>query len=196
MPLKFYYSPMSTAEVTHAVFAELEHGQPNPLAERVNVNIPEGEAKTAQFLSEVNPNGLVPAIVQDGVTIWESAAITIYLGETFGVNRKVNGISAPLFPEAGARRGEAMKWIVWPNLHLASHTLSLHDGQPPEIKVCSAYLHPFPDASGVLTETRHWKAAQGPPLQSLLMCWMVLLPGGTTCSDQSTRWQIRMYGVL
>ncbi|KAI6779371.1 uncharacterized protein J7T54_000469 [Emericellopsis cladophorae] len=134
MPLKFYYSPMSSADVTRAVIAELEHGQSEPLAETVNVKITEGEAKTETFLSKVNPNGLVPVIVHDGVTIWESAAITIYLGETFGVDRKVEGVRTPLFPEAGTLRGEAMKWIVWPNLHLAAHTLPLHDGQPPEIK--------------------------------------------------------------
>ncbi|KAJ6780164.1 hypothetical protein PWT90_01980 [Aphanocladium album] len=134
MPIKFYFSPMSSAEVTRAVLAELEHGQSEPLAETINVKITEGEAKTDKFLSEVNPNGLVPVIVHDGVAIWESAAITIYLAETFGVNRKVDGVSAPLFPESGTRRGEAMKWIVWPNLHLAAHTLPLYDGQPPEVK--------------------------------------------------------------
>ncbi|KAJ3495877.1 hypothetical protein NLG97_g3066 [Lecanicillium saksenae] len=129
MPLKFYFSPMSSAEVTRAVLAELEHGQGGPLAETINVKITEGEAKTDQFLAEVNPNGLVPVIVHDGVTIWESAAITMYLGETFGVDRKVDGVSAPLFPEPGTRRGEAMKWIVWPNLHLAAHTLALYDAK-------------------------------------------------------------------
>lgn len=135
MAIKFYFSPMSTAEVTHAVFAELNHGQAEPLAEVINVKIPDGEAKTEQFLAEVNPNGLVPAIVHDGVTIWESAAITIYLGETFGVDRKVDGANAPLFPAAGPLRGEAMKWIVWANTHLAAHTLSLHENQPAEIRV-------------------------------------------------------------
>ena len=44
--------------------------------------------------------------------IWESAAITMYLGEMFGVD-------AGLYPPPGPRRGEAMKWIVWANVNVA-----------------------------------------------------------------------------
>jgi glutathione S-transferase len=43
--------------------------------------------------------------------IWESAAITMYLGETFGVEKK-------LYPAPGPQRGEAMKWVVWTNVTL------------------------------------------------------------------------------
>ncbi|HEX5035143.1 MAG TPA: glutathione S-transferase family protein, partial [bacterium] len=58
-----------------------------------------------------NPNGVVPLIVHDGTPIWESAAITMYLGEVFGVEAK-------LYPELGPKRGEAMKWIAWGNVTL------------------------------------------------------------------------------
>ena len=51
----------------------------------------------------------MPCIVHDGTPIWESAAITIYLGELFGTAKK-------LWPEAGPRRGEAMKRVVWTNV--------------------------------------------------------------------------------
>jgi glutathione S-transferase len=54
----------------------------------------------------------IPVIVHDGEIIWESAAITIYLGETFGVD-------AGLWPQAGKLRGRAMKWVVWGNVTLA-----------------------------------------------------------------------------
>jgi glutathione S-transferase len=50
--------------------------------------------------------------VHDGEVIWESAAITIYLGETFGVE-------AGLWPAAGKLRGRAVKWVVWGNCTLA-----------------------------------------------------------------------------
>ena len=53
----------------------------------------------------------ITTLVHDGVAIWESAAITIYLGETFGEKAK-------LWPAAGPKRGEAMKWIVWTNVTL------------------------------------------------------------------------------
>jgi glutathione S-transferase len=50
-------------------------------------------------------------IVHDGTAIFESAAITMYLGETFGVEKK-------LYPAPGPKRGEAMKWITWTNVTL------------------------------------------------------------------------------
>lgn len=106
MSLTFYFAPMSTASVTHAVLAELDI----PF-ERVTLDIPARATSTPEFLA-INPNGQVPAIVHDGTAIWESAAITLYLGEMFGVD-------AGLYPKPGAKRGEAMKWVVWANVKLA-----------------------------------------------------------------------------
>ena len=96
---------MSTATLTSIVIEEL--GIP---CERKQLDLKAGDTKTPTFLA-VNPNAKVPTIVHDGVAIWESAAITMYLGEQFGVERG-------LYPAAGPRRGEAMKWIVWTNVTL------------------------------------------------------------------------------
>jgi glutathione S-transferase len=106
MSLSFYYAPYSTASITEAVIAEL-----GMTCDRVKLDIDAGETRTADFLA-INPNGRVPAIVHDGIAIWESAAITLYLGETFGVD-------AGLYPKPGPMRGAAMKWIVWTNVALA-----------------------------------------------------------------------------
>jgi len=97
---------MSTSSVTEAVLAEL--GIP---CERVKLNISAGDTKKPDFL-KINPNGRVPAIVHEGTPIWESSAITMYLGEIFGVD-------ANLYPAPGLKRGEAMKWITWSNVTLA-----------------------------------------------------------------------------
>jgi glutathione S-transferase len=105
MSLIFYYAPMSTASLTELVLEEL--GVP---CEKVKVDIQKGGNKTPEFLA-LNPNGRVPCIVHDGKSLWESAAITMYLGETFGVERG-------LYPAPGLRRGEAMQWIVWTNVTL------------------------------------------------------------------------------
>jgi glutathione S-transferase len=59
----------------------------------------------------VNPNLKVPVLVHDGHAIFESAAIQIYLGETFGVEKG-------LYPAPGPARGDAMKWLVWANVSL------------------------------------------------------------------------------
>lgn len=105
MSLIFYYAPMSTASLTQLVIEEL--GVP---CEKIKVSFDAGDTKKPEFL-KLNPNGKVPLIVHDGTPIWESAAITMYLGEQFGVDKK-------LYPAPGPKRGEAMKWIAWTNVTL------------------------------------------------------------------------------
>lgn len=105
MTLTFYYAPMSTATLTHLVLEEL--GVP---FEKVKLDLQKGETKTAEY-KKINPNGRVPCVVHDGVAIWESAALTMYLGETFGVE-------GGLYPPPGTRRGQAMMWIAWTNASL------------------------------------------------------------------------------
>ncbi|KAL9609006.1 MAG: hypothetical protein Q9167_006192 [Letrouitia subvulpina] len=111
MSLTFYHSPNSTSNVTVAILAELTSLTPPSLTvKQIDLSISRRETRSSEYLS-VNPNGRVPAIVHDGVTVWESAAITMYLGEVFGVDRG-------LYPSLGPQRGEAMKWIVWTNTTL------------------------------------------------------------------------------
>jgi glutathione S-transferase len=121
MSLTFYFAPMSTASITEAVLAEL--AIPFDL---VTLNISIGDTKKPEFL-KVNPNGRVPAIVHEGVAIWESSAITMYLGEVFGVD-------ANLYPAAGPKRGEAMKWIAWGNVTLAEPASRLFASLPSEMQ--------------------------------------------------------------
>ncbi len=105
MSLIFYYSPQSSATPIHWTLEEL--GIPY---EKVHIDLKAHQNKQPAFL-KINPNGKVPVIVHDGVAIFESAAIQIYLGEMFGVEKG-------LFPAPGPKRGEAMKWIVWCNVSL------------------------------------------------------------------------------
>lgn len=118
MSLTFYYAPMSTASITEAVLAEL--GTP---CERVKLDISAGDTRKPDFL-KVNPNGRVPVIVHEGTSIWESSAITMYLGEVFGVD-------AGLYPTPGPKRGEAMKWIAWSNVTLGEAINRLSASLPP-----------------------------------------------------------------
>jgi glutathione S-transferase len=117
MSLVFYGAPMSTASITEAVLAELDVPH-----ERRMLEIGPHGTQSAEFL-KVNPNGRVPAIVHDGTALWESAAITLYLGECFGVERG-------LFPAPGAGRGRAMSWVVWSNVALAEAGSRLASAMP------------------------------------------------------------------
>ncbi len=106
MSLTFYYSPMSTAMITDVVLEELDMP-----CERVVIDLKKNQTHTPQYLG-LNPNGKVPLLVHDGTPIWESVAITLYLGEIFGVARG-------LYPVPGPERGAAMKWVAWANVTLA-----------------------------------------------------------------------------
>jgi glutathione S-transferase len=105
MSLVFYYAPYSSASSVHWALEEL--GIPY---EKVQMDLQAGDTKKPDFL-KINPNGMVPTIVHDGVAIFESVAIMIHLGETFGVEKK-------LYPPPGLERSQAVKWIVWFNVSL------------------------------------------------------------------------------
>ncbi|MCW8962283.1 MAG: glutathione S-transferase family protein [Gammaproteobacteria bacterium] len=49
---------------------------------RIPVDVKAGENKTSEFL-EMNPNGLVPVLTDGATTIYDSAAILVYLAKTY-----------------------------------------------------------------------------------------------------------------
>lgn len=82
-----------------------------------------GELKTPEYLA-INPRGKVPAIVDDGFAIWESAAIVEYLDQAYPDS------GAPLFPRdareaATVRRlvREADQYVQPPMERLVDHIL-------------------------------------------------------------------------
>jgi glutathione S-transferase len=100
-----YYAPNSTATITRVVLEEL--GVPY---DKVKLDLRAGDAKKADFV-RLNPNAKVPLLVHDGEPIFESVAITIHLGETYGVDKG-------LFPPPGVKRAAALKWLVWTHVTL------------------------------------------------------------------------------
>jgi glutathione S-transferase len=72
--------------------------------EIIPVNLMKGEQKNPEYL-KLNPNGKVPTLVDDGLVMWESVAILLYLAEKFP--------AANLLPKAAADRARAFQWSVW-----------------------------------------------------------------------------------
>lgn len=66
------------------------------------VNIGKDEQHQPGFLA-VNPNGKIPALVDDGLAIFESGAILIHLAEKFG----------RFFPASGPQRALALQWLFF-----------------------------------------------------------------------------------
>jgi glutathione S-transferase len=100
MQIVLYYAPMSSA--TRVYWALEELGVP---FEKVKVDFSKGEQRSPEFL-QLNPNGKVPTLVVDGHPMFESLAMLIWLGETFGVEKG-------LFPPPGVERLDALKWMAW-----------------------------------------------------------------------------------
>lgn len=105
MSLTYFYTPQSSASPVSWTLEEL--GIP---CEKISVDIRTPGKKPAELL-KLSPGGRVPLLVHDGVAIFESVAIQIYLGETFGVEKGI-------YPPPGPRRGEVLKWLVWTNVTL------------------------------------------------------------------------------
>jgi len=63
-----------------------------------------GGNTTPEFKA-INPNGLVPVVEIDGLTLWESAAIVRYLGAKYG--------EESFWPADPASRAPVDKWAEW-----------------------------------------------------------------------------------
>ncbi|MFI5366901.1 MAG: glutathione S-transferase family protein [Candidatus Binatia bacterium] len=96
--------------------------------ELVRLDRDKGAHKTPEYL-KIHPHGVVPALVDGDVTVFESAAICLYLADKFP--------AAQLAPPPGsAARALYYQWIVYtmatlepPVLQVFSHTLRLPEAQ-------------------------------------------------------------------
>jgi len=102
MNIRLYGWPQSTASRVHWALEELGVDY-----EYVELDQKKGENLTPQYLA-ISPGGKVPGLVDGGQAYFESVAIIIHLGETYGRERG-------LWPraDAGAACADALCWTVW-----------------------------------------------------------------------------------
>lgn len=97
---KLYWSPGGANMAPHAVLNEI--GCPREL---ILVDIKAGANKQPAYLA-LNPHGRVPTLQHDGVTMYESAAICLYLAERHP--------EATLMPLPGApKRAHFLQWLAY-----------------------------------------------------------------------------------
>jgi glutathione S-transferase len=66
---------------------------------------PWGDEADVARVKRLNPNGRVPILDDDGLVIFESMAINLYLGDRYG--------QAPLWPADARDRAILYQWSVW-----------------------------------------------------------------------------------
>jgi glutathione S-transferase len=77
--------------------------------ELVTVNIFKSESRSATFRT-LNPNGLVPVLVDGDFVLWESNAILTYLASKYG--------SPTLISTDARRRADIDRWLHWESAHM------------------------------------------------------------------------------
>lgn len=100
MTIQLHYYPSTAAMVPHIVLEEL--GIPY---QRVLVDRAQNRHKEPAYL-KLNPNGLIPVLVDGELVLYETAAIVLHLCDTHP--------QAQLAPPVGsAARAHFYKWLMW-----------------------------------------------------------------------------------
>jgi glutathione S-transferase len=110
MSIRLYGWPRSSASRVRWALEELEVPY-----ELIVLDRAKGEHRTPAYLA-VNPSGKVPGMVDGGQRYFESLAILLHLGETYGTARK-------LWPTDGPARAEALCWSVWGTVELHGYMM-------------------------------------------------------------------------
>ena len=127
MTLKIYGIPRSRA--TRTLWMAHELGIPFDLIE---VAPGAGGSRKPEFL-RLNPNGQVPFIDDDGLILWESMAINLYLAKKHG---------APIGPGNLAEDGQMTMWSFWSVNEIEPHasTVLYNTAERPEAERSTAAL--------------------------------------------------------
>jgi glutathione S-transferase len=98
--ITLHYYPSNASFAPHVLLHEL--GVPFQLQ---LVDRKQGAHKTPAYLA-LNPNGLIPVLVDGDLVLYETAAICLHLADTHP--------AAGLVPELGtAERAQFYKWLMW-----------------------------------------------------------------------------------
>lgn len=101
--MKLYWSWFINPQKVRLALTEL--GLTHEIAE---LKLLRGEQRKPEYLA-LNPNGKAPVLQDGDLTLWESNAILVYLGEKGG----------RLWPTSAADRGAALRWLFFESCHLA-----------------------------------------------------------------------------
>ncbi len=154
--MKIYHFPPSPN--SRRVLAVAYHLGLEP--ELISVGLAQGEHMTPEFIS-MNPNHKIPVFIDnDGFTLWESAAIMLYLA------KRESGHT--LYPDDIRLQAEINKWLFWNTAHwspacgvyvfeyLVKDFLNLGEADPAEIKKAEELFMRFAEVLDQHLQGRDW----------------------------------------
>ena len=100
MTIELYYYPSNASHAPHILLEEL--GIPFKLNK---VDRDQDAHKSPEYL-KLNPNGLIPVLVDGDLVLYEAAAILLHLADT---HPQANLVP----PLATAERAQFYKWLIW-----------------------------------------------------------------------------------
>lgn len=98
--MKLFYFPGTAAMAPHCLLEEI--GQPFELA---LVDRTQEAHKSPDYL-RLNPNGLIPALIDDDEVLYESAAICMHLADSHPDKQLLPALGTPA-------RAQCYKWLMW-----------------------------------------------------------------------------------
>ena len=81
------------------------------------IDIFKGDQMAPEF-TEMNPNHAVPTMTDGDITLWEAAAINIYVSDTY---------DSSLLAKSGGERYETIKWMFWAAEHFRPNVAPFFD---------------------------------------------------------------------
>lgn len=121
----------------------------------VPIDMRKGEQHEASFLA-INPNAKLPAIVDDGVTVFDSNAILLYLAEKTG--RFLSGASLK-------ERGEMLSWLMF-----VASGIGPYSGQAVHFRTYAPKPNDYAFSRYTFEAERHWKILEARLSKQRFMC--------------------------
>src|SRR5262249_9043702 len=118
-----------------------------------------GDLRTADYVA-LNPNGMVPLLVDGAFRLWESNAIMQYLADKAG--------SDALFPRDPQKRADVVRWQFWEVAHFNKAFGLLPSRQLPS------------RSSSSERQTSRWSRWCGPISRALRLCSSAILEAAST----------------
>src|SRR5215217_7329989 len=100
MAIQLHYYPSTAAMIPHIVLEELDV----PF-ERVLIDRSQNRHKEPAYL-KLNPNGLIPVLIDGELVLYETAAIVLHLCDMHPQAKLAPALGTP-------QRAHFYKWLVW-----------------------------------------------------------------------------------